>query len=91
MRRRPNTNLCIEWVPPSRLTPTPGNPRTHSDRQIKQLARTIGSLGFNSPILTDPQGQILAGHGRWLAAQKLGLQTYPLSTINCLPKLCRIS
>lgn len=77
MARSKNANFRIEWLSPSQLTPDPCNPRKHSDRQIKQLASTIRSLGFNSPILIDRTGKILAGHGRWLAAKKLGSPEIP--------------
>jgi DNA modification methylase len=65
------SSLRIEWLPVDQLKPDPRNPRKHNDRQINQLAQSIASLGFNSPILTDKAGRILAGHGRWLAARKL--------------------
>jgi DNA modification methylase len=71
------SNLSVDWLPIDRLHADPKNPREHSDRQIKLLAASIESLGFNSPILIDRDGKILAGHGRWLAAQKLGLRRVP--------------
>lgn len=45
------------------------NPRRHSDRQIKQLARSIADVGFISPAIVDRHGNVLAGHGRILACQ----------------------
>ncbi len=71
------SNLSVDWLPIDRLHADPKNPREHSDRQIKLLAASIESLGFNSPILIDRDGKILAGHGRWLAAKRLNLQAVP--------------
>jgi DNA modification methylase len=59
------------------IQPDPRNPRQHSPRQIKQIARSIKSFGFNVPILIDRQDKILCGHGRYLAAQQLGLNEVP--------------
>jgi DNA modification methylase len=61
-----------------RLHPDPRNPRIHSPRQIKQIAKSIQAFGFNVPILVDRGGKILAGHGRYLAAQQLGLAQVPV-------------
>ena len=60
------------------LHPDPRNPRVHSPRQIKQIAKSIQAFGFNVPILVDRDGRILAGHGRYLAAQQLGLAEVPV-------------
>lgn len=59
------------------LQPNTKNPRTHSSRQIKQLARAIQHFGFTVPILIDGRGNVLAGHGRLLAARQLGMDTVP--------------
>ena len=48
------------------------NPRMHSPRQIKQLARSIATFGFTVPVLIDADGRVIAGHGRCLAAESLG-------------------
>lgn len=61
-----------------KLHPDPRNPRIHSPRQIKQIAKSIQAFGFNVPILADRDGKILAGHGRYLAAQQLGLAEVPV-------------
>lgn len=53
------------------------NARTHSDEQILQIASSIAEFGFANPILTDENGRILAGHGRYMAAKQLGLKTVP--------------
>lgn len=54
------------------------NPRLHSDRQIKQIARSIANFGFLVPALIDHEGKVLAGHGRLQAAKKLGLTEIPV-------------
>lgn len=60
------------------LNPDPRNPREHSSRQIRQIARSIEAFGFNVPILVDRENKILAGHGRYLAARQLGLAEVPV-------------
>jgi DNA modification methylase len=64
----------------SALVPYARNSRTHSPEQISQIAASIKEWGFTTPILVDADGQIIAGHGRLLAAQKLGLDEVPTMT-----------
>ena len=64
----------------SDLVPYARNSRTHSDAQIAQIAASIKEWGFTTPILIDIDGQVIAGHGRLLAAQKLGLDEVPTMT-----------
>lgn len=59
------------------LIPYVNNARTHSDQQIAQIASSIKEFGFCNPVLIDGQNGIIAGHGRVLAAQKLGLKEVP--------------
>jgi ParB-like chromosome segregation protein Spo0J len=59
------------------LIPFAKNSRKHSERQIAQIAASIREFGFTAPILTDAAGNIVAGHGRVLAARKLGLVKIP--------------
>jgi hypothetical protein len=59
------------------LIPYDNNPRTHSDEQVAKLIKSIREFGFTNPILTDGDAGVIAGHGRLLAAQKLGLETVP--------------
>jgi hypothetical protein len=59
------------------LTPYKGNARTHSKKQIEQIAASIRKFGFNNPVLVDDNGQIVAGHGRVEAAKLLGLAAVP--------------
>lgn len=55
----------------------PRNPRVHSPRQIKQIARSIKAFGFNMPVLVDSNLNVIAGHGRILAAKQAGLTEVP--------------
>jgi hypothetical protein len=55
----------------------PRNPRAHSPRQIKQIARSIETFGFNVPVLVDSKLNVIAGHGRILACQKLSWKEVP--------------
>ena len=66
------------------LHPNPKNPRKHSASQIKQIANSIASFGFVVPIVCDSSGNIVAGHGRWLAAKRLELPQVPVIEIDHL-------
>lgn len=70
-------NLSIEQTPIHALLPQDRNARTHSNRQIRQIAASIRQFGFNNPILTDDNLHIIAGHGRVEAAKLLGEATVP--------------
>src|SRR5262249_44748844 len=59
------------------LRPYSRNARTHSRKQIRQIADSIKRFGFTNPVLIDGDNQILAGHGRVEAAKLLGMQTVP--------------
>ena len=63
----------IELWSIEKLRPYERNPRTHSEAQVDQLAASMVEFGWTNPVLVDEQGGILAGHGRLLAARKLGL------------------
>src|SRR5260370_16680003 len=67
-----------------KLIPFANNPRTHSDVQIAQIAASIREFGFNNPILVDTKHGIIAGHGRVLAARKLGLAEVPIIVLDHL-------
>ena len=70
-------NLRVELQPIASLKPHAGNPRTHSPKQVRQIAESIRKFGFVNPILTDPDGGVIAGHGRIEAAKLLGIQMVP--------------
>jgi len=61
----------------SELTAYANNSRTHSDEQTKQIANSIKEFGFTNPILIDEQNGIIAGHGRLMGANKLGMDEVP--------------
>jgi len=61
----------------SDLVPYAANARTHSEQQVAQIAASIKEFGFTNPILTDGDNGIIAGHGRLMAARKLGMETVP--------------
>ena len=60
------------------LVPYARNSRTHSDEQVGQIAASIKEWGWTVPILIDETGGIIAGHGRVLAAQRLGIEEVPV-------------
>ena len=75
----------VAMRPPGELKPAKRNARTHSQRQIAQIAASIREFGFTQPVLTDDEGRIVAGHGRVEAAKSLGMAlvpTLPLSHLN---------
>ena len=71
-------NLQVEQWPVDRLIPFARNSRTHSDEQVAQVAASIAEFGFVNPILVGPNGVIIAGHARLLAARKLKLTEAPV-------------
>jgi ParB-like chromosome segregation protein Spo0J len=60
------------------LIPYAKNPRTHSEKQVDQIAKSIMEFGFTVPVLVDGAGNVIAGHGRLLAAKQLGLADVPV-------------
>lgn len=74
--------LRIEYRAPDQLKPYPRNARTHSKKQIRQIAESIRQFGFTNPVLIDPEGMILAGHGRAEAARLLDLPSVPCVRID---------
>lgn len=74
----------IEMLPIDALVPYARNSRTHSKEQIAQIARSIQEFGFTNPVLIDGNGGIVAGHGRVLAAQSLGVGVVPCLRVDWL-------
>ncbi|MET0048183.1 MAG: DNA methyltransferase [Sedimenticola sp.] len=76
-----NTDLLdgqhVEYRQTSDLKPYDRNARTHSRKQIQQIAKSIETFGFINPILVDGDSGIIAGHGRWEAAKLLGMKEVP--------------
>ena len=71
------TKLTVTPLPPGSLKPYARNARTHSAKQIAEIAASIRAFGFNNPVLIDRDSGIVAGHGRVEAAKQLGLATVP--------------
>jgi ParB-like chromosome segregation protein Spo0J len=71
------TRLKIVNIDPRKLTAYDGNARTHSDKQIAQIATSIRTFGFLNPVLIGDDGIVIAGHGRVAAAIQLGLREVP--------------
>ena len=71
-------NLSIEHRPIDSMVPYARNARTHSDAQVAQIAASIKEFGWTTPILVDEHNGIVAGHGRVLAARKLGMDSVPV-------------
>jgi ParB/RepB/Spo0J family partition protein len=82
----PDSGLAskIERLRVGSLRPSPHNARTHSNRQIRLISKSIKEFGFTNPILIDEANQILAGHGRWSAAKLLGWPDVPTLQISHL-------
>ena len=76
--KKHNPSDKIEQWPIDRLIPYARNARTHSDAQVAQIAASMIEWGWTTPVLASPDGQIIAGHGRVLAARKLGIGTIPV-------------
>lgn len=68
----------IDWRDLGALLPYARNSRTHSDVQVAQIAASIKEFGWTNPVLVDAEGTIIAGHGRVLAARKLGEKRVPV-------------
>jgi len=71
------TKLKITYKPVADLIPYARNSRTHSDAQVAQIAASIREFGWTNPVLLDGDNGIIAGHGRIMAAQKLGETQVP--------------
>jgi ParB-like chromosome segregation protein Spo0J len=70
----------------SDLVPYINNSRTHSEEQTTQIASSISEFGFTNPVLIDETNNLIAGHGRLLAAKKLGLEEVPAIILSGLTK-----
>ena len=72
--------VAVVYRPIAELKLDPHNPRVHSPRQIRQIARSIEAFGFNVPVLIDANLKLIAGHGRVLAARQLGIRPFCSTT-----------
>jgi ParB-like chromosome segregation protein Spo0J len=80
-------SLFIQFWPLERLIPYEKNPRTHSHKQVKQIARSLKKFGFVNPLIVDENSGLLAGHGRLLAARQLGLTEVPVIAVDHLTEI----
>jgi hypothetical protein len=85
------TPLEVTYLRTTSLKPDPRNPRVHSDKQVRQIAQSIESFGFNVPLLIDDQQQVIAGHGRLLAARKMGWDKVPAIKLSHLTESQRMA
>lgn len=69
--------ISIEYISISALSVHPSNPRKHSKSQIRQIAASIKTFGFNVPVLIDGNNRLICGHGRVEACRLLGIETIP--------------
>ena len=76
--------MQVSQVNTDQLIPYVDNPKQHDADQISRIADSITEFGFNVPVLVDDQLHIIAGHGRVLAASKLGLEQVPTITLSHL-------
>ena len=80
-----NFGRPVELIPLDQLRPWARNARTHSKKQIGQIAQSIRRFGFTNPVLIDGENRILAGHGRVEAARTLGMAAAPCLRFDHLP------
>jgi ParB-like chromosome segregation protein Spo0J len=70
-------NFKIENIPLSSIKQYKNNPKIHNNKQVQQIMNSITEFKFTNPVLLDENNEIIAGHGRFLAAQKLGSTKIP--------------
>jgi hypothetical protein len=77
---KPNANpaVKVEQWDIGRVSPYAGNAKIHPELQIKQLMESLVQFGFVNPVLVDAKGVLVAGHGRLMAAQSLGMKKVPV-------------
>src|SRR5262249_33907781 len=81
--------ISVQWIAIDAIKPNARNARTHSKKQIRQIADSITAFGFLVPILIDQGGLIIAGHGRYAAAALLGLEEVPVIRVEGLSEAKR--
>lgn len=81
------TKLKVEYKSVDKLIPYVNNARTHDEKQVTQIAASIKEFGFNNPILLDGDNGVVAGHGRLMAAKKLGLKEVPCIELSHLSEV----
>jgi len=76
--------LQFVYRPIEQLKPDAANPRLHSEKQIRQIANSIETFGFNVPILVDADLNVICGHGRLRAGRELGMTEVPTLSLDHL-------
>ena len=76
-----NSPEQIRYVPVSQLKPYENNPRVHNEIHIQWVVNSLKEFGFTNPLLIDDLGNVIAGHGRLMAAEKIGLESVPTITL----------
>lgn len=84
-----HNSLEVKYWPIDWLIPFAGNARTHSEKQIAEIAGSIRAFGFANPILVGEDREIIAGHGRLAAARLLELDTVPVIVLRGLTEVQR--
>jgi len=79
-----NENLVVEYLSVHDIKPYKTNPRTHADKQVHQIANSITEFRFNNPLLVDENNEIIAGHARLMAAQRLKMERVPVIRLSHL-------
>ena len=74
-------SMSVQAIPISQVKPNSRNSRTHSAKQIRQIANSIVVFGFRNPLLVSEDGELIAGHGRYQAAKLLGLAKVPVIVV----------
>ena len=82
-------NLKVDYISTAELIPYARNARTHSENQVAQIAASITEFGFVNPVLVGEDNVIIAGHGRLLAASRLGLESVPVIRLGHLSETQR--
>lgn len=85
-RKRPQSQAAerIEFRSPGELNPYAQNAREHTPKQVGQIKRSIETFGFINPVIVDKSGEVIAGHGRLLAALELKLKSVPVICVDHL-------
>ncbi len=76
--------ICSQHMPVDALRPYANNPRTHSKKQVRQIADSIEEFGWTNPVLIDADNGVIAGHGRIAAARLLGMSNVPVMRVDHL-------
>lgn len=87
--KNPEIPTIIELVDVSDLLPYARNSRTHSEAQVEKIIASIEEFGFTNPVLAAEDGEIIAGHGRVMAARKMGLKSVPVIRLSHLTEAQR--